>query len=158
MGRKSRRNLCGVKGNQGALIAPNAFPSGEGAPVRTLGRMRVGEHYRAAKYVVTAPRPSSVCLHLRSGIHLPPGEGFGRGLRRGQNDQRNQRKGVPTGTPFLYLLAVRLHAVQLSDGWMQVSFLPGKNASIGKSIWLNTSQGFSSAAPETFGQLFVGMQ
>ena len=63
-----------------------------------------------------------------------------------------------SGTPFSYLLAVRLHAVQLSDGGIQVSFLPGKNASIGKSIWLNTSQGFSSAAPETFGQLLLGMQ
>jgi hypothetical protein len=41
---------------------------------------------------------------------------------------------------------------------MQVSFLPGKKASIGKSIWLNTSQGFSSDVPETFGQLLVGMQ
>ena len=63
-----------------------------------------------------------------------------------------------SGTPFSYLLAVRLHAVQLSDGGMQVSFFPGKNASIGKSIWLKTSQGFSSAAPETFGQLLLGMQ
>ena len=63
-----------------------------------------------------------------------------------------------SGTPFSYLLAVRLHAVQLSDGGMQVSFFPGKNASIGKSIWLKTSQGFSSAAPETFGQLLLGIQ
>ena len=63
-----------------------------------------------------------------------------------------------SGTPFSYLLAVRLHAVQLSDGGMHVSFFPGKNASIGKSIWLKTSHGFSSAAPETFGQLLLGMQ
>ena len=63
-----------------------------------------------------------------------------------------------SGTPFSYLLAVRLHAVQLSDGGMHVSFFPGKNASIGKAIWLKTSHGFSSAAPETFGQLLLGMQ
>ena len=63
-----------------------------------------------------------------------------------------------SGTPFSYLLAVRLHAVQLSDGGMHVSFFPGKNASIGKSIWLKTSQGLSVLVPPTGGQVFDGTQ
>ena len=53
---------------------------------------------------------------------------------------------------------VRLQPVQLSSGLMHGSFFPGKNASIGKSIWLKTSQGLSVLVPPTGGQVFDGTQ
>ena len=52
----------------------------------------------------------------------------------------------------------RLQFVQLSAGSMQGSFLEGKKASIGNSIWLKTSQGFSAPEPLTDGQVLVGTQ
>ena len=53
---------------------------------------------------------------------------------------------------------VLLQPVQLSSGLMHSSFFPGKKASIGKSIWLKTSQGLSVLVPPTGGQVFDGTQ
>ena len=68
------------------------------------------------------------------------------------------KKGFPDqGKPFsCYLLL--LQPVQLSSGLMHGSFLPGKNASIGNSIWLKTSHGLSVPAVPDGGQVFDGTQ
>ena len=55
-------------------------------------------------------------------------------------------------------LAVRLQLVQLSLAGMQESALVGKKASIGNSIWPNTSHGLSELLLPTFGQDLVGTQ
>ena len=71
--------------------------------------------------------------------------------------KKESRASLWVGKPgFAYF--VLLQPVQLSSGLMQGSFLPGKKASIGKSIWLKTSQGLSVLVPPTGGQVFDGTQ
>ena len=125
-----------------------------------IGQVNMGKTAQSAERFCTNRHAARAdAASHRGGQKQLVGRARGRDLRgAAQKGNPVTKRGVPGGTPFRYLLAVRLHEVQLSAGGMQVSFLPGKKASIGKSIWLNTSQGFSSAAPETFGQLLVGMQ
>ena len=65
---------------------------------------------------------------------------------------------LPDGSRGAVAYLVLLQPVQLSSGLMHGSFFPGKNASIGKSIWLKTSQGLSVLVPPTGGQVFDGTQ
>ena len=65
---------------------------------------------------------------------------------------------LPFGSRGAASYFVLLQPVQLSSGLMHGSFFPGKNASIGKSIWLKTSQGLSVLVPPTGGQVFDGTQ
>ena len=65
---------------------------------------------------------------------------------------------LPDGSRGAVAELVLLQPVQLSSGLMHGSFFPGKNASIGKSIWLKTSQGLSVLVPPTGGQVFDGTQ
>lgn len=59
---------------------------------------------------------------------------------------------------FQVLLSVRAQLVQLFSGAMHEPSRVGKNASMGKSIWLNSSQGLCAASTALGVQDFVGMQ
>ena len=59
---------------------------------------------------------------------------------------------------FFAYVAVFAQFVQLSLAGMQESFLLGKKASIGNSIWPKTSQGDSVLELPTFLHVFDGMQ